>query len=271
MSLPLITVIIPTYNRKTIVLEAIKSALAQESKNYEVIVVDDGSSDGTAVYLMSLNLPITILKKENGGVSSARNKGIKNAQGKYIAFLDSDDLWLPGILQAQVEYLESHLDTPLVYTDQYIEVEGKITDQTRFKKASVPEAQKTKFNLPGFVQHTPIHISSVMTRKDIFKEVGYFNESLQIHEDTDMWNRISEKHTFGYIEKPLAVFRWEKDKEHLLKEGYRQKFVDEGRKYMKIYEERKENNLTDEEKNAIKESYVKIDEIEKSLTSKHRE
>jgi hypothetical protein len=86
-----------------------------------------------------------------------------------------------------------------------------------------------------------------------------------------MWNRISEKYNFGYIEKPLAVFRWEKDKNHLLKEGFRKKFVDEGKKYMKIYEEIKHDRLADEERQAIKDSYAKIDEIEQSLTSIHGE
>lgn len=271
MSLPLISIIIPSYNRKAIVVEAIKSALEQEPKNYEVIVIDDGSIDGTEEHLKSFNLPIIILKKENGGVASARNLGIKAAQGDYIAFLDSDDLWLPGILENQLAYLQSHLDIPLVYTDQYIEVEGKIQDQTRFHKKTVPESQRIRFNLPGFVQHMPIHISSVMIRKNIFDEVGYFNEDLKIHEDTEMWNRISEKYTFGYIEKPLAIFRWEKDKNHLLKEGFRKRFVDEGKKYLKVYKAIKQDHLTDEERQSIKQSYDKIEEIERGLTSVHQE
>jgi len=205
MLTPLISVIIPSYNRKNIVIEAIKSALEQESKTFEVIVVDDGSTDGTEDYLKSLNLPIILLRKENGGVSSARNAGIKIAQGEYVAFLDSDDLWLPGILENQLAYLQSHPEIPLVYTDQYIEVDGKNLEKTRFNREVVSEEQKTKFNLPGFVQHMPIHISSVMIRESIFEEIGYFNEDLKIHEDTELWNRISEKYNFGYIEKPLAV------------------------------------------------------------------
>jgi glycosyltransferase involved in cell wall biosynthesis len=90
----LISVAISTFNRKNLVLDAIKSVLQQEPKNYEVIDDDDGSTDGTSEFLKSLNLPIKIVAKKNGGVSSARNAGIKVAQGKYVAFLDSDDLWL---------------------------------------------------------------------------------------------------------------------------------------------------------------------------------
>jgi glycosyltransferase involved in cell wall biosynthesis len=137
-----ISVIIPTYNRKSIVLQAIQSALMQEPKNYEVILVDDGSVDGTVDYLNNLHLPITIVQKKNGGVSSARNTGIRAAQGGYVAFLDSDDIWLPGILKSQSEFLDSHPKIPLVYTDQYIESEGKITEKTRFNLAPTTLEQK---------------------------------------------------------------------------------------------------------------------------------
>lgn len=268
---PIISVIIPTYNRKEIVCEAIQSVLQQEPKNFEIIVVDDGSTDGTADFLQSLNLPITIIKKENGGVSSARNAGIKASRGPYIAFLDSDDLWQPDILKSQLDYLESHPTIPLVYTDQFIEVQGKILDQTRFARETVPPDQKTRFSLPGFVQHMPIHISSVMVKKEIFDEIGFFNGDLHIHEDTELWNRISQKYSFGYIEKPLAIFRWEKDQEHLLKEGYRQRFVNEGRKYMKAYESIKQGQFSPEEREAVMESYSKIDEIEEGLTLDRQE
>ena len=236
---PLIRVVIPTFNRKNLVQDAIKSVLQQEPKNYEFIVVDDGSTDGTSEFLKSLNLPIKIVAKENGGVSSARNTGIKVSQGKYVAFLDSDDLWLQGILKAQSDYLDTHPNThpniPLVYTDQYIEVKGKRIDDTRFTMKKYSHEEMSRFDLPGFVESPPIHISSTMLRKSIFDEVGYFNEELKIHEDTDMWTRISEKYELGYIEKPLAVFRWEIDSDHLLKPSARKEFMSEGKKYMRLY------------------------------------
>lgn len=263
---PLISVVIPTYNRKQIVLEAIKSALQQQPKNYEVIVVDDGSTDGTDSYLESLKLPIRIIRKENGGVSTARNLGIKQSAGKLIAFLDSDDLWLPGILKAQSNYLESHPVIPLVYVDQFIELKGKRIDVTRFTMKKLTHQEMSRFDLPGFAQSPPIHISSVLVRKSILDEVGYFNEHLKIHEDTDMWNRISEKYELGYIEKPLTVFRWEADQEHLLKPSARKEFMSEGRKYMKLYEDRRKNReLTEREKNAIKASYERMDKLEKLI------
>lgn len=260
---PLISVVIPTYNRKHIVFEAIKSVLQQEPKNYEVIVIDNGSTDTTVEYLKSLQLPIRIIRKENGGAAGARNEGIKHAEGKYIAFLDSDDLWLPGILKAQSEYLELNPNIPLVYTDQFIELKGKRINTTRFTMKKLTHEEMSRFDLPGFAQNQPIHISSVMVRKIIFDEIGYFNEDLKIHEDTDMWNRISEKHELGYIEQPLAVFRWEKDSKHLLNSSARKKFINEGRKYMKLYENRRKGReLTEREKDAIAASHRKIEKLD---------
>lgn len=259
----LISVIIPTHNRKELVLEAIKSVLHQEPKNYEVIVVDDGSTDGTKDYLDSLNLPVTIIQANHKGISSTRNLGIKAAVGEYIAFLDSDDLWLSGILAEQLNYLESHPETPLVYVDQFIEADNKRLEKTRFNSEQTTPEQKTKFDKPGFITpQAPIHASAVMVRKSIFDEIGLFNEELKIHEDTDMWNRISEKYPLGYIEKPLSIFRWEIDPEHALKPESRQLFLMEGRKYMTIYEDRhKKNGLTKEDAIEIEKSYQKIDAL----------
>ncbi|OGH12184.1 MAG: hypothetical protein A2857_03350 [Candidatus Levybacteria bacterium RIFCSPHIGHO2_01_FULL_36_15] len=238
--------------------------MLQEPKNYEVIVVDDGSIDGTKEHLGSLNLPIRIISVDHSGISKVRNIGIKNAMGQYVAFLDSDDLWLPGILKEQLDYLKSHPGIPLAYTDQYIEVDGNKLEKTRFQATNMSDERKRRFNLPGFVQLTPIHISSVMVKKSIFDQMGYFNEDLKIHEDTEMWNRVSEKYELGFINIPLTIFRWEKDKEHILKPELRGLFIAEGRKYMKIYEERREQKgLTGEEKRAIEESYRRIDELEK--------
>lgn len=250
-----VSVIIPTYNRKNIVENAIRSVFDQTYKGYEIIVVDDGSTDGTREYLESLDLPIRIISKQNGGVASARNAGIKIAQGKYVAFLDSDDLWLPDKLKIQVEYLESHSDIRLVYTDEYIEVNGEVVPKTRFQRADVGDEVKNNFLLSGFVQRTPIHTSAVMVRKSVLDEVGYFNETLRIHEDSELWNRISVKYKFGYIDIALATFRYKDSTEHLMKDFHSEPSKKEGRKYLKLYEDMHKNDMTDEIKNSIENSY----------------
>ncbi len=260
---PSISVVIPVYNRKKLVIEAIRSVLEQKPKNYEVIVIDDGSTDGTLEDLKQISFPIRSIRIPHRGVSAARNQGIKNAKGMFIAFLDSDDLWLPGKLDAQLFYLRTHPSIPLVYVDQFLEIKGRRIAVTRFEVMDTTHEQKTKFDLPGFAQSPPIHISSVMVRKSIFEEVGYFNEDLLIHEDTDMWNRISEHYSFGYINTPLAVFRWEKDKRHLLEYSKQKLFISEGKKYMKLYEQRaKKRGITQRIRKGINDSYRKMKQLE---------
>ena len=105
-----------------------------------------------------------------------------------------------------------------------------------------------------------------MVRRSVFDAVGLFNEELKIHEDTEMWNRISEKYELGYIEKPLSIFRWEKDSEHLLKPEYRRLFISEAKKFLRMYQERrKQKGLTFEEKRTLDESEKRIHELERLI------
>jgi len=266
---PLISAVVTTYNRKKIVVEALKSVLTQKPNNYEVIVVDDGSTDGTVEYLKSLNLPITIVEGNHEGIASTRNRGIEKSSGTYISFLDSDDIWLPGILQAQLHYLERHPYIPLVYADQYIESSGKKIAKTRFQSVNLAHEKKSKFCLPGFVQFVPIHISSVMVKKSIFSEVGYFDRRLKIHDDTEMWNRISEKYELGYINEPLSVRRCSRDSNRITSDSNRISYCDDGMVYLQIYKERRGDKIKMEEQKALDESYMVVDRIRKSATPLH--
>lgn len=251
MNVPIISVLIPTYNRKDIVLEAIRSALKQEPNNFEIIVIDDGSTDGTAEYLQGLNLSIKIITQKNMGVAAARNRGIREARGEYIAFLDSDDLWLPHKLQQQLAFFTIHPETVIVFTDEYISEKNVIQSKTRFER----NKPIVRPSLPAFVQHTSIHVSSIMAKKTLFDEVGLFNESLRIHEDSELWNRIAEYHAFNYIEQPLVVYRWQADPAHLMSNEKRGLFIEEGRKYLALYcEQRANRELTQGERDAIEES-----------------
>lgn len=254
----LITVIIPTYNRKEKTLRAISSVLEQSRDDMEILVVDDGSTDGTAEFLVEKQLPVTLIRKENGGVSSARNTGIKNAKGKYIAFLDSDDTWLPNKLDAQIEYFNTHPEASLVYTDQYLCIDGEDLEITRFQR----DKPENNLALPAFVQLTPVHTSTVLIKKEVLDTVGYFDETLKMHEDSELWNRVSDYGTFGFVEEVLSRYYWDSDADHLTGTKNKAKFIEEGKKYLELYIKNKKRELTPVEQNGVEESRKIIDKIE---------
>ncbi len=134
---PLISVIIPTYNRGWIIKEAIDSVLAQDYVNYELIVVDDGSTDNTHDILNSYQNNFLILRQNNKGVSSARNRGLAAASGHFVAFLDSDDIWLPQKLSQQVDFFHSNPDALICQTEEiWIRNNVRVNPKKRHKKPS---------------------------------------------------------------------------------------------------------------------------------------
>jgi len=200
-SKPKVSVIIPTYNSAQFITETLESVFAQTYKDYEVIVVDDGSTDNTKEVLKPYMSKIRYIYKENGGPASARNVGIKNAQGEYIAFLDSDDLWLPEKLEKQVEYFKSDPDVALVFSDCI-----SFGDEELIRK------RKRKYKGDVFLhllRENFIPTLTVIAKKKCFDEVGYFDtdKSLISSEDYDMWLRIARSFKVGYIEEPLAKRR----------------------------------------------------------------
>lgn len=265
---PFVSVIIPTYNRKDLLVEAIRSIMAQEPKNYEIIVVDDGSTDGTEEYIKSflrqssgqVNLTVRFFEKTNGGVAAARNFGIKEARGEYLAFLDADDIWMKGFLSTAMGYLNLHKDIFIVYTDQRIVVDRITQKRTRFQK----NPPRNKFLVPFFIDNSPIQISSTVVKKQVFDDVGGFNENLKIHEDVEFWNRVSEKYEFGYIEKSLAYYRLGSD--NISGYSNKKQFVSEGRKYLQIYMDRRKNRLlTEEERKGLIIAEEFINNIDKDI------
>ena len=203
-SSPLVSVIIPTYNRARLVGEAIESVLAQTYKHLEIIVVDDGSTDGTEEALGPYRERIEYIYQQNRGASAARNTGIFRARGDYIAFLDSDDLWVPEKLELQVDYLEKHADCGLVYTDcEFLVVrDGRVVERI--------EKNLTGYSGYAYLQifmRNEVFIPTVLLRRDCLGAVGYFDEKLTFFEDVDLWFRLSRCFKFGHIGKKLAVCR----------------------------------------------------------------
>jgi glycosyltransferase involved in cell wall biosynthesis len=198
---PLVSVIIPTYNRDWIVKEAIESVLAQDFSDYELIVVDDGSDDRTPEILAAYEDPITVIRQSNRGVSAARNRGIAAATGRLIAFLDSDDLWLPQKLSAQVNFFAENPNAVICQTE-----EQWVRNGVRVN----PKKRHLKFSGMIFERSLALCLvspSAVMITKALFDAVGVFDEDLPACEDYDLWLRISCRYPVDLIETPLIIKR----------------------------------------------------------------
>jgi hypothetical protein len=194
--MPLVSVIITTYNRRTYLRPAVESVLAQDYPEKEVIVVDDGSDDGTDDEARTL--PVRYVWKENGGISSARNLGISLAKGEFIAFLDVDDLWQKGKLSTQMRMMEE-AGTLISYTDEIWVRNGKRLNQG--KKHRKHSGFIYDWCLPLCI----ISPSSAVVAKRVYDDVGLFDETLPACEDYDMWLRITCRYPVLFIAKQLIV------------------------------------------------------------------
>lgn len=202
MARNLVSVIIPTRNRAGMVREAVESVLAQKDAPYELIVVDDGSEDDTLRVLDGYGDAVRVLSSERpGGVSAARNKGIMAARGEWIAFLDSDDLWLPGKLRAQLDSFEMHPEMRICQTEEIWIHKGRRRNPKRY------HAKPSGWCFKCLLERCLVSPSAVMMHRSLFDEVGLFDESLPACEDYDMWLRIGCRYPIGLVPKPLVVKR----------------------------------------------------------------
>lgn len=209
--MPKVSVIIPTYNCKEYVTIATESVLAQTFKDYELIVVDDGSTDETSQVLEQYEDRITYIYQENRERSAARNTGIRASSGEYLAFLDADDTWLPNKLEQQVTILDQDSDIVLTYCQalyidscgnpvQYLGKWATLDDQPNIVIAD----QSRELILGNAVVGGG---STVMVRASLLTAIGLFDETLSYPEDWDLWARLSRQGPFAYIPKPLACYR----------------------------------------------------------------
>lgn len=196
-----VSVIIPSYNRGWIIKEAIDSVLAQDYRAFELIVVDDGSTDNTSEILDSYKDDIKVLFQDNNGVSAARNRGVAASLGRFVAFLDSDDLWLPQKLSTQVAFFNKTPDALICQTEEFWIRNGiRVNPKKRHKKPS------------GMIFEPSLALclvspSAVMIRRSLFDRVGGFDETLPACEDYDLWLRISCRFPIHLIETPLIIKR----------------------------------------------------------------
>jgi len=207
---PTVSVIIPTYNNATYLADAIESVMAQTFRDIEIIVIDDGSTDQTDQVMSTYANRVVFIRQANHGPSAARNRGIAEAQGKYLAFLDSDDLYLPDKISLQVSFLEAHPEIDLVYSDG---VRFKIS---KGKKTTLPlsttgEVIIVRSAPDQYVFHLmtrnifPIH-APLVKRESIVKVNG-FDEMLTACEDWDLWFRIAEQYHFTFVDGEVVNYR----------------------------------------------------------------
>ena len=194
---PKVSVIIPTFNRGKTLKRAIDSVLKQTFKEIELIVIDDGSQDGTSEIVAQYK-NITYLKQTNQGVSFSRNIGIKKSAGEYIAFLDSDDEWLPEKLETQLKFLGENSEYVWVHTEEIWVRNGvRVNPMKKHKKGGGDQF------LPS-LELCLISPSSVMIKRELL-EKEKFDETLEVCEDFDLWLRLLLGHQIGFIPTPQII------------------------------------------------------------------
>ena len=192
-----ISVIIPTFNRKKTLARAIQSVISQSLSPYEILIIDDGSNDGTKEWVKENFQNIKYIYQNNHGVSSARNVGIENAYGDWVAFLDSDDEWLPNKLYKQVKAIASNPEVKFFHTNEiWIRNGVRVNQMKKHKKYG------------GYIFEKCLDIcrvspSSVLIKKEVLDNIGVFDESLRVCEDYDLWLRITSKYPVVFIDLPL--------------------------------------------------------------------
>ena len=207
-----VSVIIPTYNRANLLKETLESVFAQTYTDYEVIVIDDGSTDDTEEFVSALLLDhpqLRYIKQANAGVSAARNHGIFEARGEWIAFLDSDDLWFPDKLEKQMAFLAEHPSAGAVTNPFYRYQDGQVETSKQGDALRYPQAERVTSLLPFelFASYNYVNTSSVLIRKTLLYQAGLFEGGLKVGEDFILWVRIAKFAEFWFLNEVLGCCR----------------------------------------------------------------
>jgi glycosyltransferase involved in cell wall biosynthesis len=195
-----ISVIIPTYNRRSLLARAINSVLEQSFKNFELIVIDDGSCDGTKELIeQQFSEKLIYFKQENRGVSNARNRGVEMSCGEWVAFLDSDDYWHPDKLKQQISFLQKNVAIKALQTQEFWRRKGKIVNP--LQRYSKPQGWIFEESL----KVCTISPSSLIISKTVFIDLGGFDEELKVCEDYDLWLRLTPNYRVELLEQSLIT------------------------------------------------------------------
>jgi glycosyltransferase involved in cell wall biosynthesis len=200
----LVSVIIPTYNSAAYLVEAVRSVLAQTWQDFEILVVDDGSTDGTADALGAFRERVRYLRQDRAGPAVARNRAILSARGKYVAFLDADDVWLPPKVARQVALMNARPELVLSYTDFSRGPEGVAAGESQLKHYAHKATGDVFYPL---FRTNFIHTSTVLVRREALAGSGLFDPGLRGSEDIELWLRLARRGEFGCVEEVLTAVR----------------------------------------------------------------
>jgi glycosyltransferase involved in cell wall biosynthesis len=213
MAAPEVSVVIPCYKAEQYVLATVRSVLAQGVPT-EIIVVDDGSPDRSVEVLQRSGLPLTVLRQPNQGVAAARNAGVAAARSRWIAFVDADDIWLPGKLEAQLNLLERSSGARMAYSAWHVwpsivaEPDQELLAALRRELDSPERWQGPSGDIyPELLQDCAVWTSTVVVDRELFQQVGGFDAGLRIGEDYDLWLRLSRVTPILRVPAPLALYR----------------------------------------------------------------
>ncbi len=201
--MPRVSVVIPTYNRVALIRDALESVFAQTYRDFEVVVVDDGSTDNTRDVLSAYGEQICVVSQTNQGEASARNAGIREARGDFVAFLNSDDLWISTKLERQMSLLDANPDLVWAYSDA--ESFDGDTGRSLYLFSQLVRLNQGKVLSHLFINNF-IASPTPIIRRDVFSQVGDFWHSPK-GTDWDMWLRIARLHAIGLVNQPLARYR----------------------------------------------------------------
>ncbi len=247
----MISIIIPLYNKEKFIAQTLQSVLEQTYTNFEVVIVNDGSTDNSSNIVKSItDNRIKLLSIKNSGVSVARNIGIKNAKNSWIAFLDADDYWAPTFLQEIVTVIKKHPENKIFATGRSLVYSNKTT---RYKNEHLPKDGTTsKLNYFKVISNAlpPINSSNSVIHKTLFEEKGYFNPEQKQHEDHDLWMRLCVNEKVVFINKNLSFYRKEIEQSASKRTYEALDFCKYINTILKV-----KNQLTDEEKHYFKQYY----------------
>ena len=195
---PLVSVIIPTFNRLSLLKQTVASVRAQTFRDYELVIVDDGSTDGTQEWLKTVE-GITFISQANSGIAASRNKGASLSFGKWLAFLDHDDLWDEKKLEIQTGFAEANPELGMLAI-KHVRLNSKTSS------SSIPSWIKGDLFLKEYSESF-IHTSSVMIRKDVFDAVGGFPTRYRFADEFDVWLKITKSYPAAYYNQPMVFIR----------------------------------------------------------------